>query len=56
MEFALQKGRWHLVEGESLSRDSFAPFLRWPSRTLPTLYREEVRMRPEGISHTSLVL
>ena len=37
-----RKGRWHLVEGESLSRDSFGPLLRWPSRTLPTLYREEV--------------
>ena len=38
--------------------------LCWPYMTLPTLYRDEVkvgvspslRMRPEGISHTSLVL
>ena len=39
--FPLREGRWHFVE-ESLSQDLFGPLLRWPSRTLPTLYREEV--------------
>ena len=30
---------WHLVEGESLSRDSLDPLLRYPSTALPTLSR-----------------
>ena len=26
--FALREARWHLVEGESLSKESFGPLLR----------------------------
>ena len=60
---ALREGLWHLVGGEYLSRDSFGPLLRQPSTMLPSLSRLEVqvrifpslRMRPESISHTSLV-
>ena len=58
------KRRLSLGRGESLYWDLFGPILHQPSMTLPTLSCQEVqvgvflslRMRPEGVSHTSLVI
>ena len=61
---ALREGRWNLIEGESLSRDSFVPLPTFSVYNVVPLSRQVVqigifvtlRMKPVGISHTFLML
>ena len=55
---ALQEDHWHLVEGESLSWNSFGPLLCchfFPLGGMVGIF-PSLQMRPEGISHISPIL